>query len=364
MTNYTGIKCPVCGKPFRDGDDIVVCPVCGAPYHRSCYAEAGKCIFTDKHGTPEAWSPPKETKSSRQDASRRCPRCGYVNAAGTLFCAHCGMSLTANEPAGAPQGVPFPGARQVPPGNPPYPGAGYGGPGPGRQSPQQNAGQPSDPFGGPVPICFDPMGGVNPNEPLGGVPAGDVAKFVQNNTQYYLPVFMNLTRFGKSRFNFSAFLCPGAWMLYRKQYKIGSVVTAVMLAIYIAWAYIQQNLWLPLYNAVMTQAGIPMDTAALTSEQVSRLYAILYGLPSSKLLLFMLPSLLALAQLVLMFVFGFIGNRLYLRHCLGSVSLIRRSTPIAGDIPIRLQEQGGVNTPIALCFIVCYMILSYLPLWI
>ncbi len=34
MINFTGIKCPVCGKAFTDEDDIVVCPKCGAPYHR------------------------------------------------------------------------------------------------------------------------------------------------------------------------------------------------------------------------------------------------------------------------------------------------------------------------------------------
>lgn len=376
MTNYTGIKCPVCGKPFRDGDDVVVCPVCGAPYHRSCYAEAGQCVFTDKHGTPEAWAPPKEEKSEPKDAAKRCPRCGSLNSENARFCEHCGMSLTA-EPPDSGEGVPFPGSRQTPPSYgpgayPPHAGQPY----PGPQQPPQNRQQPQpgpqqpgpegpwqqEPFHGQVPFYFDPMGGVDPNEPIGTVPAGDVAKFVQNNTQYYLPVFMNLKRFGRNRFNFSAFLFPGAWMLYRKQYKIGSIVTSVMLGLYIAWAYIQQNLWLPFYTALMTQAGISPDTASPTAEQMSRLYAILYDLPSSKLLLFCAPTLLALLQLVLMFVFGFIGNKLYLRQCLGKVLLIRRSTPVPGDIPVRLQEQGGVNLSVAVCFAICYMILMYLPL--
>ena len=33
MLDYTGIKCPVCGVPFRSGDDIVVCPECGAHFY-------------------------------------------------------------------------------------------------------------------------------------------------------------------------------------------------------------------------------------------------------------------------------------------------------------------------------------------
>ena len=384
MTNYTGIKCPVCGKPFRDGDDIVVCPVCGAPYHRACYAKVGKCIFTDKHGTAEAWVPQREEKGGPNEGSKHCPRCGYVNSENALFCEHCGMSLT-DEPQNHSEGTPFPDSRQTPPygfggyspygGRPqpcrqPYPGQQSGRqPYPGQQQPgqqqpgqQQPGQQPKNSFGGQVPFYFDPMGGVNPNEPIGNVPAGDVAKFVQNNTQYYLPVFMNLKQFGKNRFNFSAFLFPGAWMLYRKQYRIGSIVTAVTMGLYIACFYIQQNLWYPLYNTLMTQAGISSGTASPTTEQMARLYALLYSLPSSQMLLFFTPTLLTVLQLVLMFVFGFIGNKLYLKHCLSSVLRIRQSTAVPADIPLRLQEQGGVNMSIAVCFAICYMILMYLPL--
>lgn len=35
--DYRGQHCPICGKEFCDGDDIVVCPECGTPYHRECY---------------------------------------------------------------------------------------------------------------------------------------------------------------------------------------------------------------------------------------------------------------------------------------------------------------------------------------
>ena len=47
--DYTGIKCPVCGKAFTKQDDVVVCPECGAPYHRECYRNTGHCIFLEKH---------------------------------------------------------------------------------------------------------------------------------------------------------------------------------------------------------------------------------------------------------------------------------------------------------------------------
>ena len=66
MIDYTGLNCPVCGKPFTRDDDIVVCPECGAPYHRECYAQAGKCLFSDKHGSHTAWTPPQQKNPQTQ----------------------------------------------------------------------------------------------------------------------------------------------------------------------------------------------------------------------------------------------------------------------------------------------------------
>ena len=65
MLDYTGIKCPVCGVPFRSGDDIVVCPECGAPYHRACYQEKGACIFDDLHKEGQTPGRKSRTRSAR-----------------------------------------------------------------------------------------------------------------------------------------------------------------------------------------------------------------------------------------------------------------------------------------------------------
>ena len=48
VMNYQGVCCPVCGKPFQEGDDIVVCPECGAPHHRECYKSLGHCALQDQ----------------------------------------------------------------------------------------------------------------------------------------------------------------------------------------------------------------------------------------------------------------------------------------------------------------------------
>lgn len=96
MTDFTGVKCPVCGVPFQPEDDIVVCPECGAPYHRACYQQEGHCIFEDKHGT--AWQFPDERTNPSGDTVR-CPKCGHDNTAGALFCEHCGTPFPNRTPA-------------------------------------------------------------------------------------------------------------------------------------------------------------------------------------------------------------------------------------------------------------------------
>ena len=34
MALYENNSCPVCGKQFQPGDDIVTCPECGTPYRK------------------------------------------------------------------------------------------------------------------------------------------------------------------------------------------------------------------------------------------------------------------------------------------------------------------------------------------
>ncbi|WP_444659823.1 RING finger protein [Caproiciproducens sp. R2] len=358
MIDYTGLNCPVCGKPFARDDDIVVCPECGAPYHRECYAKVGKCVFSDKHGTPAAWTPPqKEPKSADPAASgaenrtKRCPRCGSLNSQNAMFCDHCGQSLTMNQQdvAGFPKSGGFPQNG--------FPRNGF---------PQNGFPQAGGPFppgqpGQPVPFIFDPMGGVNPNEPIGSVPAGDLAKLVQGNTQYYLPVFLNLKRFHRNRFNFSAFLFSGGWMLYRKQYRIGSVITAVMTVLYLISTYVSLNFSMPLLESLMQQQGISIDTVSPTYSQLLQVSEQLAQQPVQQILLFCVPTIIALIQIAIMLVVGFNGNKWYLNHCIGKIEQIHRHTPEATLAAIQLQEQGGVNTSLAIGLLICYMIVFYLP---
>ena len=68
MFSFIGYKCPVCGKPFAEGDDIVVCPDCGAPYHRECYHKLGRCQFESLHSPSFVWEPsPQEEEAAKAE---------------------------------------------------------------------------------------------------------------------------------------------------------------------------------------------------------------------------------------------------------------------------------------------------------
>ncbi len=336
--NYIGLKCPVCGKAFTADDDIVVCPQCGAPYHRECYAKTGKCVYAEFHGTAKTWRPPAQRDSASQQGDLpRCPRCGAQNARDALFCAHCGLPLSPN---GAP------------PYNAPARGnsAPYGKNQPNHSRPPES-GFPESPF----PFQYDPLGGVNPNEPINGVPASEMAQFVQSNTQYYLPVFINLNRVGRNRFNFSAFLFTGLWMLYRKQYRKGILFTAIPALLWFAYFYICHFLTDPILNRLFELAGVSQSDPFDASQRMA-LFQQFYALPSWQRFLLLVPNLLLLALLIFKLIIGFGGNRMYLKYCAETTKAIHKEVSDPTSISIRMQEKGGINTSLAACLAICWLI--------
>jgi len=103
MFKYDGASCPVCSKKFTETDDIVVCPECGAPHHRECYRSLGKCALSDKHGSGQAWQPPKPAESETTSENRNtvseitCPNCGTKNPRGSHMCTVCGTRFSGAE---------------------------------------------------------------------------------------------------------------------------------------------------------------------------------------------------------------------------------------------------------------------------
>lgn len=340
MLDYTGIKCPVCGKPFRSGDDIVVCPECGAPYHRACYQEKGSCIFEDLHKEGKDWKPPEEPKPADPRAEikdQECPVCGTLNAHSALYCNRCGAPL---------KGEASYGGQQAPP--PPT----------WNSAPQQRTG-----FGGAVPpFAFDPMGGVSPAEELDpGVTFGDASKLVKQNTGYYMPVFRYIKNTRHNKFNFTAFLFSGAWMLYRKQYKYGAIITVLMFLLYLGYLCANFFVATPLMLDLMEQVGADISqTLNLTNDQLLAITQIMMDQPLLYLQL-SLPMLCLAVMLGVMIFVGVRGNKMYMRHCIRTAHRARASE---GDYSAALDAKGGVNVAIAICLLVCYLIVANIPLWL
>lgn len=189
MANYTGEKCYSCGFEFTDTDDIVVCPDCGTPYHRSCYAEHGKCINEELHESGGSWSSVGSDSvhiESQENENIRCPRCGAENTSEKLFCDKCGMPLIVPEkPLGFNEHL--------------------------QSGDNGEQGESSNFAQGMGRMVFDQ------NTVVEGVTLGDYARYIGINPVPMLAKFVRFGRFGgKFSINFFAFFFPHIYFFFRK----------------------------------------------------------------------------------------------------------------------------------------------------
>lgn len=331
MLNYTGAKCPICEKPFREDDDIVVCPTCGAPYHRDCYKEAGSCIYEELHEKGQRWEAPEPeerpvTSTAHEIKDQECPRCSVLNGHSALFCSSCGSPLKIE-----------PDTHN----NSQY---------------TQNTGFP--PMYG-MPIPFDPMGGVKPTDTMDEhISYGEVSKVVQQNTRYYMPVFDKIKKTKRGKFNFCAFLFSGGWFLYRKQYKKGILFSVLMLALYLGQTFTTLFVSYPKIVELLEKAGKDVTQSSISIEQVMSISS---TITTPDLLLIALPTIISFAMLAVMIVLGFLGNRMYMKHCVRTINKIRNTTVNSEDFNTRIMEKGGINTTAALCVLICYFLCTWMP---
>ncbi len=287
MFFYEGQSCPVCGAPFQETDDIVTCPVCGAPHHRACWQRDGHCHFEDTHGTPQQWNNKQTAENETAQPQNRCPHCGADNATYAEFCSRCGKPLQSNDWRSA-------------------------------QPPYQQQKPPFHEYS-PFHVVYDPLGGVPHDEPFGeDTTAEDLAIAVGGNTMYYLPRFRKI-RDGRSiQWNWAAFFFTPYWLLYRKQYVAGALITLFHL------------LYFALNYAVFYMSGakdfIYLDDAFMKSYDAGFL-PILF--------------LLAVAMVMVRFLFGLFANHLYLRTCQTRVKKAKESS--AFDYRAALKSLGGVS---------------------
>ncbi len=339
--DFTQYTCPVCHKPFRNGEDIVVCPECGAPHHRDCYEQNGNCFYQDKHADDFSYESlfpeTKEQGDNAQDPNVGnfqtivCPVCFHRNPGSADACERCGTSLKEEKQA----------ANQN------------------RRSTQQDPGANPPPFGVPFQMGadgmpqFDPLAGLDSKEPVGnGVNAGEAAKFTGKNTQYFSLVFSRVKKLGRSKFNFAAFLLSGIYFLYRKMYGIGIVFTLLTIASTVLSTVIMMT---PEWNAAISELAQVNPQTAPSSPDYA-LYLI------GRMGFVYLPLLINGVRYVLMLISGLTANRIYYHHSMKKINAVKQENPSLGEEELGklLESKGGVNLAIALSFGISFLFIIYL----
>ena len=339
MSNYIGYRCPVCGKTFAQGDDVVVCPDCGAPHHRECYRKLGHCAYEDKHASGRQWQPEGEAAQDGQGQSQAtlvCPRCGSHNPAGNIFCQVCGHQLTAGENPGAdygygpdpyrngPEGGGYQGYRQD---------YGYG--------PQQGREQ-QDPFFSP----FSPRVDYN-QEVAPGISVKEVCDYVGPNCWTFAAKFNALARSGGFSLNWSAFFFSFFYCFYRKMYKLGGILLAIAAAamIPVFWfAY-------PFFQEIWSQYGTLTVEAltALTTTAAAQNFA----------------TASSVFRAVMFFISAFCAlffNRAYFAEVCRNIRSLQKNGHYSSGSPeynYALARKGGVNSN-AVLVLVCTIMVAYI----
>lgn len=326
--DYIGNKCPVCEKYFHADDDIVVCPECGTPHHRECYEQTGHCFNEQMHA--QGYDYQSEHGGESEETDRICPSCGKANDKDSFFCKQCGAPLSASKTENANQ------QRTNPSGFP------------------EGTGQAGNPFFVNV---MDPLGGVPGDTDFGdGVTAGEAAKYVKQNTPYFIRIFNNIRSINKSKFNFSAAIFTGGYMLYRKMYKLGALFAALQLAMLIVESYITiaysslfENFLEIYYNSMSTQ------------DMVGNFIQFMQNCSFTEILVLYLPTLIEVARIAMMIVIGICFNRMYFKHCKKQIVKIKETAGADENPETVLQTKGGVNIALAISLLAAYLIIVYLP---
>lgn len=324
--DYIGNKCPVCDKYFHVGDDVVVCPDCGTPSHRECYEKLGKCANHDKHSEGFEYNDQAIPNDAEYTA---CSKCGAKNPKDAFFCNKCGNNLNLSDKDNRGQNVNTNGQQ-------------YGGMPFGNGSPYQNV------------VFLDPLAGVKPESDIGdNIKAGEMAKFVKQNTPYFIKVFSDIKNFSKSRFNFCAAIFLGGYILYRKMYKLGAFITTVQAAIMILSMYIQVYL--------SNSSGFLNLMKAYESRNYDAMMQAMSKMTTLESSFMFLTVALTVIMFVLRIVCGVCFNRLYYNHCKKQINNIKSSDQLSESTDNALQTKGGVNVAIAMSLAISYFVIQYLP---
>lgn len=302
MSNYIGVRCPVCNKKFSEADDIVVCPVCGAPHHRDCYAMKKQCAFAADHINGKEWRDPagQIPPQEQQEASaKECTRCGASNPQESIFCQVCGFPLTV---------------------------LGGGGNREGGEHEQEWT------FPGGIGMRVDAIsmayGGLAPEDKIDGESVKDFASYVGGGSAYYLPRFQIMSETGRSFLpSLSAFVFNFFFYFYRKMYLIGGILLALWAVSMIPSFFIIWEYTLPL---TLKQMGM-IATVSINQAAVDH-YA-------------WLDSITRAIHMSIVLIFSFYANRIYYNKASSAVQAIHAGAEQNDqqDYAKALAQAGGTS---------------------
>lgn len=206
-----------------------------------------------------------------------------------------------------------------------------------------------------VPVYMDPLGGVPADTDLGdGVTAGEAAKYVKQNTPYYIRIFSNIKNFNSSKFNFFAAIFPGGYMLYRKMYKIGAFFASMQMALLLIELYIQIA-----FSSLLQGLAEAIQNGYSTSDRLSAMYEYMQGLSMPNMLTLYLYSMIDIINIAIMIVVGICFNRMYFKHCKKQIVKIKASAKDDENPETLLQTKGGVNMPLMISYFITYLVVSF-----
>ncbi len=299
MFFYEGQSCPVCGQHFGETDDIVTCPECGAPHHRDCWKQEGHCHFANTHGTDQQWAK-TDSQPAPAAPTRKCPNCGKENPEFAEFCSHCGREMD-SEPWTFPQPTPPRVNQYTPPTNTPY---------------------------SPFPASrHDPFGGIPRTEEIDGVSVETIVAVLGQNSAYYLPRFVKMSRTGKkTSWNWSAFLLGHTWLLYRKNLLWGWLCFAFLTVI--------DFFYTKAYEPLMVQF-----------EQFAQLPST-FTMPENARFLYLILMITSVVMLAVQVILGLYGNWIYMQN------VLNKARKLQNDPDLQYNQSflntGGVSFAMAM----------------
>ncbi|MCD7722952.1 MAG: DUF2628 domain-containing protein [Clostridiales bacterium] len=236
MSVFENQNCPVCSKPFKDGDDIVVCPVCGTPCHRGCYKKAGECPNKALHaagfsyaksiesaadggtGQEKAAEQPKKD-NAEQGEYVTCEHCGAQIRRGAMFCTKCSARQSRNFS--------------------------------GQYSPDPRLIVPSPD------IKYE-----RSSEKIDGVPLADAATVVGSNCDKFMPKFI---KHKKINWNWSAFFFGAYYFFYRKMVAQGILVMLLnVIASLVTFTVFSDKI--AVINELLSEASTAQEAMALSQS--------------------------------------------------------------------------------------------------